>query len=286
VSSADFLFGGLPMAVVAFAVIGTLFRLFTDPIPLDSHPKAAAGTWATLSTRWGLAIVAAVYVVAMARPEWILGWNSSPLRLYLFEGFMLAVFAWALVGVLLHLVHFASDEDRSAISIGDVVVTLALVLFLTAAILAMLADRWATSWSAGIAAPWLHSLFGNDPRPELMGSLPVLARVHTLALFGVIAGFPFSRFMMWLAIPARAVHRLITGLVTPTGESGWGQSWVRAFAIFLYFTVFTVILPNQVVNRLGGASDFLRDAITGGVWLGALGVGLIGLRWLQKTSRI
>lgn len=284
-TAADVLYGAIPMVLTAVAAIGLLYRLFTRPVPLESRPAAAAGAWATMPTRWGLGLVFGFHALVLVVPSWVLGWNSSPVRLYLLEGALLAVTLWALIGVFGHLLHFADDPQRPAVTPADALVVGAVLVFLVTGALSQLADRWATSWSAGVAAPYAGAILGNA-RPELVASLPVPAQVHTLAFFTGLAALPFSRFLVWAAVPARAVHGFLAGLVKPAGDLLWGSAWARAVGVFLYFVIFTVVIPSQVVDRLGDVPDPVRDAVVGGVWAVFLVGGLAMLRWAQRTSRI
>jgi hypothetical protein len=54
----------------------------------------------------------------------------------------------------------------------------------------------------------------------------------------------------------------------------------------MYFIVFTVVVPSQVVNRLGDVPDFVRDVVTGGVWITFTAVGVVGLWWGQQRARV
>ena len=113
-----------------------------------------------------------------------------------------------------------------------------------------------------------------------------------MAFFVVLAAFPFSRFMAWLAAPAAAVRRFVVSLVSPPSAepagtwASWGTATTRAVVIVGYFVVFTVIVPAAVIDRLGDVPDGVRDVVVGGVWLGFVAVGLVGLRWGQKRARV
>jgi len=78
------------------------------------------------------------------------------------------------------------------------------------------------------------------------------------------------------------------------------QSWMKAGAIVLYFILATVILPSRVVEAgfLASTPSFLEDALSAdqwdiirslaasGVWVAALGIGIWGLRRLQRNKVI
>jgi hypothetical protein len=78
------------------------------------------------------------------------------------------------------------------------------------------------------------------------------------------------------------------------------QAWLKAATIFLYFVLATMILPSRVVEAgfLSTAPSFLEDALSteqwdvvrsligSGVWMVALGLGIWGLRRLQRGKVI
>ncbi len=91
--------------------------------------------------------------------------------------------------------------------------------------------------------------------------------------------------------------------VLASGE-GWTstrwQTWLKASVIVLYFTIATVFIPSEVVESGALASppsfsgdsisadqwDTIRSLIATGVWAVALGVGMWGLRRLQRNRVI
>ncbi len=77
-----------------------------------------------------------------------------------------------------------------------------------------------------------------------------------------------------------------------TKEETVGISWTRgygwAFLIFLYFVVATTWFPSKLLamQSVANAPSWVSDLIGSGAWFVPLVIGLLGLRWLQKTERI
>lgn len=63
----------------------------------------------------------------------------------------------------------------------------------------------------------------------------------------------------------------------------WMTASLRGGAIFLFFVVFTVIVPDFVVSLdpVASAADIVRDAIVLAVW----GAGLVGGLWLLRRGQ-
>jgi hypothetical protein len=68
----------------------------------------------------------------------------------------------------------------------------------------------------------------------------------------------------------------------------WSSALVRGLAVFLYFAVFTVWLPDFVLGQgfVAEGSALLRDVVVTVVWGGALAVGMIGLRLAQRRGLV
>lgn len=75
-------------------------------------------------------------------------------------------------------------------------------------------------------------------------------------------------------------------------EEKAGKSWALAygwaFLIFLYFVVTTTWFPSKLlgVQSVASAPGWVSDLIGSAAWFVPLVIGLLGLRWLQKTERI
>jgi len=71
-----------------------------------------------------------------------------------------------------------------------------------------------------------------------------------------------------------------------------GMSWRRAYGwailIFLFFVVATTWFPSWLLAQrsVASAPEWVSDLIGSAAWFVPLVIGLLGLRWLQKTERI
>ncbi len=59
-------------------------------------------------------------------------------------------------------------------------------------------------------------------------------------------------------------------------------------AIFAYFVVFTVWLPDFILGLgvVSGGSDLQRDLVVSAVWGAAMIVGVVGLRLAQRKGLV
>jgi len=71
-----------------------------------------------------------------------------------------------------------------------------------------------------------------------------------------------------------------------------GRSWWNAYGwailIFLFFVIATTWFPSWLMSKqvVATAPSWVSDLVGSGAWFVPLAVGLVGLRWLQKTERI
>ncbi len=68
----------------------------------------------------------------------------------------------------------------------------------------------------------------------------------------------------------------------------WPAAGLRAVAVFVYFVVATVWLPDFVLklDGIAGASAFVRDAVVSALWMAGLAGGLVLLRRAQRRGVI
>lgn len=80
----------------------------------------------------------------------------------------------------------------------------------------------------------------------------------------------------------------IVAVIGNRGEVSFVDAGLKVASIVVYFVATTVLLPSlvlqtEVMSRLPrGVQDFVAVAI----WLGALGIGMLGLWWAQRQDRI
>lgn len=110
-----------------------------------------------------------------------------------------------------------------------------------------------------------------------------------VALLGFLTFAALGVFVLWPVVVAPAAEG--TRFEGP-------QAWLKSGVIVAYFIVLTVIVPSMVVesDALAGPPsvwgdlissdlwDVIRGLIGSGVWLVAFGMGVWGLRWVQKRN--
>ncbi|MBU1493006.1 MAG: respiratory nitrate reductase subunit gamma [Actinobacteria bacterium] len=292
-TGADLLYAALPAGLVVAGLLAVPLRIRSVAAPVRATLETPPAAWARIPLAWGLGIGIGGLAVAVLAPGMVAGWGSSLVRRVLLEGFLVAVGAWFLIGLLARLYAFAADPDRPRITVADAIVVLGVFTLAVTGILVALTYRWVSLWGSEAAAAWVRSTLRVSAEGGLIGDLPVLARVHALTLFVVLAVYPYSRWVGWLQVPMGAVRRFWADLAhPPSGRPagawlGWGPAAARGALVVGYFVVFTVMVPGAVVERLGSSLPAAaRDLVVAGTWGLFLAAGVGGLRWLQRKARL
>lgn len=107
-------------------------------------------------------------------------------------------------------------------------------------------------------------------------TLPLFAT--TMATFAYLLALGIA---LWVLAPriVGVIHR---------GDVPRLDAALKGGLIVLYFVLTTVFLPStllssEVISRL---SEGVQDFVATSVWAGALGIGILGLWWLQRQDRI
>ena len=68
----------------------------------------------------------------------------------------------------------------------------------------------------------------------------------------------------------------------------WLDAWLKAIAIVLWFVVFTVYVPSEVMqsDTVADLDKNAQDVIGTGLWLGGMAVGIWGLWYASRHRRI
>ena len=119
-------------------------------------------------------------------------------------------------------------------------------------------------------------------------------------------GLPFSTILAAVAgfgvagVALAAVAGPVAVAKRERGTFSTAQTWLKAIAIFVYFTVATVFIPSLVVESSflatppsvyqdlfsGDSWGLIRDLIGSGVWAGALLLGFWALRRGQREDML
>jgi nitrate reductase gamma subunit len=158
--------------------------------------------WGSVPFHYGILMVLAVHALALVAPSLVLWWNASPLRLFIGEVLVLGFAILTLVGLVNIMARrIASPLVRRVTTLGDWVLYALLLFQIVTGIWIATFHGWGSSWFATSATPWLWSLVKLSPEVRYVSALPLVARLHFVNAFLLIAVFPFTRLVHILVLP-------------------------------------------------------------------------------------
>ncbi len=101
-------------------------------------------------------------------------------------------------------------------------------------------------------------------------------------------GFPWTTVFLFGVIVAMVTGVALIANPAPPAPATRSYTWGTAIVIVLYFVISTVWLPSQLLDDPAMADwpEAVRGLMASAVWMVALGAGMIGLRWAQKSGRL
>jgi nitrate reductase gamma subunit len=206
------LFAVLPYVAVVLFIVGTLERVLKHPGSLTSRSSQFLENrrhfWAMVPFHYGILTVLAGHLAAFAMPRVILGWNTSPIRLYALEATGLAFGLLAALGLLVTIVRRASVATvRVTTTAADWIVLGLLFAQIVNGVIVAIVYPWGSMWSATIASPYLLSLMRLRPDVAAVAALPMAIQAHVLGAFLLVGIFPFTRLVHVLAVPTPYLWR-------------------------------------------------------------------------------
>ena len=196
----------LPYVAVIVCVVGSIERYRRHSFSVSSQSSQFLENrrhfWGMMPFHFGLLLVLIAHVVWFLVPAHVVSWNRAPARLYGAEVATLACGLLALFGVVTIGLRRAADPRlRVVTSPADWIVYGLLFAQIAFGVLIAVRYTWGSTWFAAVAAPYLWSLVGLNPDMAAVAALPMLARIHIVGAYVLLAVFPFSRLVHILAVP-------------------------------------------------------------------------------------
>lgn len=208
----QFLYGVFPYMAITLAIVGTIWRYFSDRFSYTSLSSQFLENrqlfWGSVPWHYGILVILIGHLVAFLIPRSVLAWNGEPWRLYVLEASALAfgfLTLWGLAALIFR--RFSRARIRVVTSPMDVVLLLVLLIQVVAGLWVAIFFRWGSSWFAAFAVPYLKSLFTLSPDVALVSNLPFMAQVHIVGGFVLLLLLPFTRLVHLLSFPLAYLWR-------------------------------------------------------------------------------
>ncbi len=205
--NADLLLYALfPYAAILLAVVVGVIRFTTNRFSYSSLSSQFLESrrlfWGSVPFHYGILVVLAGHLIGFLFPRSVAAFNGVPVRLFILEATALAFGILTLVGLVV-LIHrrITSAKIRAVTSRADIVLLVLLLSQVVTGIYTAIFYRWGSAWYVYTATPYLQSLLKFAPEAQYVTGLPLMARLHILNAFGLIAILPFTRLVHLLVAP-------------------------------------------------------------------------------------
>ena len=205
--NADLLLYALfPYAAILLAVVVSLIRFTANRFSYSSLSSQFLESrrlfWGSVPFHYGILVVLAGHLIGFLFPRSVAAFNGVPVRLFILEATALAFGILTLVGLVV-LIHrrITSAKVRAVTSRADIVLLVLLLSQVVTGIYTAIFYRWGSAWYVYTATPYLQSLVKLAPETQYVTGLPLMARLHILNAFGLIAVLPFTRLVHLLVAP-------------------------------------------------------------------------------------
>ena len=192
------LFGYMPYLLLALAIVGSIYRFTTNRYSWSSQSSQflenRALFFGSFPWHYGIVLVLLGHIIGFFIPSAILGWNSTPVRLYILEISGLALGFLALFGLLaLAYRRLTNNRVKALTTSWDVLLIIILLIQVITGIGNAILYRWGSNWYVASAVPWMWSVLTLNPNVEYVANLPLITKAHIFNALIFIGLIPFTR---------------------------------------------------------------------------------------------
>ncbi len=206
------LFGVLPYVSIILFLGVSIRRYRREPYTYSSLSSQFLESkklfWGSVPFHIGIMTLLFGHLVGFLFPGAVASWNSSPTRLFVLETTAMVAAVLAIVG-LINLIYRRTVTSRLRVNttLVDVLVYVALLFSIVTGLWVALELRWGSGWYVHVAVPYLRSIFVLQPDIQRIAELPLVAQLHIIAAWLLLALFSFSRLVHILVAPVPYLWR-------------------------------------------------------------------------------
>lgn len=206
------LFAVLPYISIVLFLFVSIQRYRYDPFTFSSLSSQFLESrklfWGSVPFHVGILVLFLGHLVGFMFPRQVVIWNSVPLRLFILEATALAAAVLCLIGIVGLIVRRATTSRlRRHTTTADLAVYVLLLFQIVTGMWVALGMRWGSAWYTQTLVPYLWSLARLQPDIQRVVELGLLARLHVLGAFVLIAAFSFTRLVHALVAPVPYLWR-------------------------------------------------------------------------------
>ncbi len=207
------LFVALPYVAWTLAILGGLYRYFTDRFSYSSLSSQVLENrllfWGSVPWHYGIILILLAHLIVALVPGpagWVL---RQPVARVVLEVAGNALALFALLGIVALIVRRLPRRSpaHAATSTMDGILLVVLLLQVLSGVSVALLQRWGSLWYLSTAVPWFWSIASFQPDASAVSVLPGLVQFHFVLGFVVILLFPFTRLVHLVTVPITYLWR-------------------------------------------------------------------------------
>ena len=229
----NFLFGIFPYIAFALAIVGGIYRYYSDRFSYSSLSSQFLENrvlfWGSVPWHYGIVLILLAHLFGGLFSGFLLDLPVVSARLFILLLIGTSLGLIALVGIVLLIIRRIIDSRVQAVtSVMDWILIILLAAQVAAGLTIAVFYRWGSLWYLYAAAPWFWSIGRLSPNFATISPLPVLVKFHMFNAFVIIALFPFTRLVHIFTVPITYLwrpyqvviwNRLVYGLSGGAGMS-------------------------------------------------------------------
>ena len=209
----NLLFVSLPYVALTLAILGGLYRYFTDRFTYTSLSSQLLESrrlfWGAVPWHYGIIPILLAHLTIALVPNAARAVLGDPATRLVLEVIGMALALFALFGILTLIIRRMPRRSlpREVTSPMDWILLAVLALQVASGFAVALFLRWGSMWYTSTAVPWFWSIASLRPDPAAVAVLPTLVQFHFVTGFIVILLFPFTRLVHLVTVPLTYLWR-------------------------------------------------------------------------------
>jgi len=206
------LFAVLPYISIVLFLFVSIQRYRNNPFTFSSLSSQFLESrklfWGSVPFHVGILTLFLGHLIGFMFPRQVVLWNRVPVRLFILEATALAAAILCLIGIVGLIVRRATTSRlRRHTTVADIAVYVLLLFQIVTGMWVALGLRWGSAWYTQTLVPYLWSLARLQPDIQRVVELGLLARLHVIGAFVLIAAFSFTRLVHALVAPVPYLWR-------------------------------------------------------------------------------
>ena len=208
----NFFYIGLPYLAIVLCVVGCLYRYRARGFKFSSLSSQFLDSdklfFGSMLFHWSVLVVFVGHLLAFLFPGFIMSLGAKAANLVVYEMLGFTFGLGVVIGLVwLFVRRMTNPRVQMVTNRMDVLIEVLVIVQAALGCWIAYAYRWGSSWFASDLTPYLWSILKLNPQLTAVTEMPVAVSVHIIVAFAILAIFPFTRLVHFLAAPFTYIPR-------------------------------------------------------------------------------